>query len=251
MNFKQITSKLSILILIVFCQTSYAQRSVKRNISGEYKEFNEEKIIAEIKAARAKQNSEQQWKQINKNFWISKEGKIGFRTYKQLPNDSCEIFIEKVDDGVEREGRKVVFLDLTDKIDTATFIQVNEEFFKDKNTVYKLSFLDESFFIVSGVDANTFEVLNDCYYKDKFKIYTKFPEYLSEDFDDETFITSDNKYCLAVDKRHIYYYGRVTTIKSIKEGDDKERIKEMLSIIKELQSKLKNRQKAQGSQAGK
>lgn len=139
------------------------------------------------------------WEKLNCGLWINRNNDIGFKTSSSIYED---YFITKFGFNENPPLKHV--------IDTLTFHDLGNLYFKDKNHIYHYyPMLDGgSFYILDNVDYETFEVLGDCYARDKNNIY-EFRAGKLDSVDYSTFKTKEGLIdCLAKDKYGYISRGR-------------------------------------------
>ena len=114
-------------------------------------------------------NQATNWKKLKCGLYINKNAEIGFEDYKSSEKG---IIIEKYyithfgfNDFKEKSLKQI--------IDTATFRELGNTYYKDKNHIYHFYGMagGGQFYVFDKADYGTFEVLSDCYAKDKNSIY--------------------------------------------------------------------------------
>ncbi|MGX7668760.1 hypothetical protein [Flavobacterium pedocola] len=137
------------------------------------------------------------WRKTSYDLWISQNGKLAIKSFEVADDGTKEnIFIDQFPDGKS----------LNSIVDTLTFKNLGNYFYKDKNHVYKHYDMSDGghFLMVDGADPKTFIIISDCYAKDKTSVYCE--RYGRLDMVDyETFKTTDEIGCFAKDKNGYYF----------------------------------------------
>lgn len=185
------------------------------------------KKAAKLIAYNDSLNKTLQWKQVEDDLYINKNGELGIQAFRLLnpPDDGYVYYQTSLRDENKTPINKVV--------DAKTFKHIAGggfgAYYKDKNHIYHTFGTSggENFSVVKEADYATFKVIADCYAKDKNHVYDM-RDGLREDIDVKTFkmLEIDNR-CYAKDKNGYY------------EGTDKlteEQLKdpEMQKIVKKL-----------------
>lgn len=144
------------------------------------------------------------WKQLKCGLWKNKNGDIGFKTQRVVCSDGLII--------VEDYNTRFGFNEnpaLKEIIDTASFIELGNFYFKDKNHIYHHYAMSDggSFYIFEDADYQTFQILGDCYAKDKNHIFESRAGILTN-IDYASFKTkAGNAGCVAKDKNGYLIWG--------------------------------------------
>lgn len=160
----------------------------------------------EIKEKIMSYNKSLKWRKLNCGLWINKNNDIGFKTSRAFGEIEGKFIHE------DYYLTKFGFNEnppLEDIIDTLTFHNLGNLYYKDKNYIYHFySMIDGgSFYILDEADYETFEILGDCYARDKNHIY-EFRKGKLDSIDYSTFKTKEGlTNCLAKDKFGYITYG--------------------------------------------
>lgn len=150
-------------------------------------------------------NQSLKWKKLRCGLWINKNGDLGFKTNRVVRMEgriSVEDYITKF--GFNED------LPLKDIIDTLSFHELGNTYYKDKNHIYHSYAMTDggSFYIFEEADYATFEIVGDCYAKDKNHIY-EMRAGIMEDADHASFVSSKGLTgCHAKDKNAYYEWDR-------------------------------------------
>lgn len=172
-------------------------------------------------------NKSLQWKQVEDDLYINKDGELGIRAFRLLepPDDGYVYYQTCLRDEKNTPINKVVDAKTYKRIGGGGF----GAYYKDSKHIYHTFGTSggTNFSVVEEADYATFKIMDDCYGVDKNHVYDM-RDGIREDIDVKTFkvLEIDNK-CYAKDKNGYY------------EGTDKitdEQLKdtEMLEIIKKL-----------------
>lgn len=205
---------------------------------GDFKEYigwKSIKCTEEIEHERAKdlaqiyneQNKQMRWKELSCALWYSsKNNVLGFKTEKVISLDNwttTDFYITEIEDKP-----------LIQIVDTASFVSLGAEFYKDKNHIYEYYAMSGGGFFrfFRQADYASFEVLNDCYAKDARNIYTYRNGKIDADY--KTFITSTKDSinpCLAKDKYGYLWQGERLVHNDLKDSITQEQIRRFEQII--------------------
>lgn len=164
------------------------------------------------------------WKQLKCGLWKNKNGDIGFKTQRVVCSDG----LLSVEDYNTRFGFNEN-PSLKEIIDTTTFIELGNTYYKDKNHIYHHYAMSDggSFYIFEDADYQSFEILGDCYAKDKNHIFESRAGILTH-VDYATFKTkAGNSGCVAKDKIGYLIWGDRVKLEEIQD-------EVLLQAIKEL-----------------
>lgn len=166
---------------------------------------------------------QENWKELNCGLWINNNADIGFKDHKVIGMEgliSVEYYITKLG---FNEGEP-----LNKMIDTTTFRELGNTFYKDKNHIFHFYGMagGGSFYIFDKADYETFEILGDCYAKDKNHIF-EMRSGILENVDYKTFITKVGiSGCIAKDKNGYIIWGDRINLKEIDDDQLKKLIEE-------------------------
>jgi hypothetical protein len=155
-----------------------------------------------------------EWKLMNCGLWHNKLGEIGFKTNRVICSDGliiAETYITKFGFNENQP--------LKDIIDTLTFIELGNTYYKDKNHIYHHYSMSDggSFNIFEKADLETFQIIGDCYAKDKNHIFEMRTGVL-ENVDYATFKTKKGlSGCVAKDKNGYIIWGERINKNEIKD----------------------------------
>ncbi|UIR56811.1 DKNYY domain-containing protein [Sphingobacterium sp. SRCM116780] len=143
------------------------------------------------------------WRELKCGLWMNTKGDIGFKTSRVIAMDEDikyeDFYLTKFDFNEN--------LPLKGIIDTLTFKNLGNTFYKDKNNIYHYyGMSDGGSFYIFDADYATFEILGDCYAKDKNNIY-KMRDDGKSNLDYKTFKTITGPGCFAKDKNGYYSWG--------------------------------------------
>ena len=159
----------------------------------------EKEYYLEIKNEHDKIIKSQKWKKLKCGLFINKNGEIGFEDQRALKEGTFieTYYITKF--GFDENPT------LKNSIDTTTFRELGNTYYKDKNHIYHYYGMAHGgqFYVLNDVDYSTFEILGDCYAKDKNYIYEMRAGKL-DSIDYKTFKTVKNCGCFAKDKNGYY-----------------------------------------------
>jgi hypothetical protein len=164
------------------------------------------------------------WKQLKCGLWLNRNGDIGYKTQRVVCSDG----LMSVEDYITRFG----FDEnppLKDIIDTTSFVDLGNTFYKDKNHIYHHYAMSGggSFYIFEDADYQTFAILGDCYAKDKNHIFESRAGILTN-VDYASFKTkAGNAGCVAKDKNGYIIWGDRVKLEEIQD-------EVLLQAIKEL-----------------
>jgi hypothetical protein len=164
------------------------------------------------------------WKQLKCGLWLNRNGDIGYKTQRVVCSDG----LMSVEDYITRFG----FDEnppLKDIIDTTSFVDLGNTFYKDKNHIYHHYAMSGggSFYIFEDADYQTFAILGDCYAKDKKHIFESRAGILTN-VDYASFKTkAGNAGCVAKDKNGYIIWGDRVKLEEIQD-------EVLLQAIKEL-----------------
>jgi hypothetical protein len=164
------------------------------------------------------------WKQLKCGLWLNRNGDIGYKTQRVVCSDG----LMSVEDYITRFG----FDEnppLKDIIDTTSFVDLGNTFYKDKNHIYQHYAMSGggSFYIFEDADYQTFAILGDCYAKDKKHIFESRAGILTN-VDYASFKTkAGNAGCVAKDKNGYIIWGDRVKLEEIQD-------EVLLQAIKEL-----------------
>lgn len=143
------------------------------------------------------------WKLLNCGLWQNKNGEIGFKTNRVICSDGqviAENYITKF--GFNENPP------LKDIVDTATFNELGNTYYKDKNHIYHYYAMSDggSFNRFEKADHQTFQIIGDCYAKDKNYIFDLKGNKIDADY--KTFKTTNGlSGCVAKDKNGYFAWG--------------------------------------------
>jgi len=164
------------------------------------------------------------WKQLKCGLWENKLGEIGFKTSSVICSDGqviADAYITKF--GFDENPP------LKDIIDTTTFRELGNTYYKDKNHIYHHYGMSGggSFYIFEKADYETFQILGDCYAKDKNHIFEmRFGILTNVDY--KTFKTKKGLTgCVAKDKDGYIIWGERVNEKEIDDEYLKKSIEEL------------------------
>lgn len=172
-------------------------------------------------------NKSLQWKQVEDDLYINKDGELGIRSFRLLepPDDGYVYYQTCLRDEKSTPINKVVDAKTYKRIGGGGF----GAYYKDKNHIYHTFGTSggTNFSVVEEADYTTFKIIDDCCAKDKNHVYDM-RDGLREDIDVNTFkvLEIDNR-CYAKDKNG-YYEG------TRKFSDEQLKDPEMQEIIKKL-----------------
>lgn len=226
--------KNSYLTIITFLLATFVMSSMMIFIHANAKLIDENRnesalldIDPKCKANARKIDSTNQalnWKQLKCGLWLNKNGDIGYKTHRVVCSDG----LMSVDDYITRFG----FNEnppLKETIDTTTFIELGNTYYKDKNHIYQHYAMSDggSFYIFKDADYSTFHILGDCYAKDKNHVFESRAGILSH-VDYSSFKTkAGNSGCVAKDKNGYIIWGDRVLLSEIED-------KVLLQAINEL-----------------
>ena len=181
----------------------------------------ESQKLDKIKQSQDSLNTSQQWRSLNNGLWINKNGDIGLKDFRSLGEGSVpvEYYITKF--GFNEEG------DLKNTIDTATFQDLGNTYYKDKNHIYHFYAMagGGSFYIFEEADYETFQTMGDCYAKDKNHIYESRAGII-KNADYKTFVSKKGTGgCIAKDKNGYFNWDRRIDPKEMQNEDLQKLIK--------------------------
>lgn len=165
-----------------------------------------------------------EWKPLKCGLWQNKLGEIGFKTSRVICSDGqviADAYITKF--GFDENPP------LKDIIDTITFRELGNTYYKDKNHIYHHYGMSDggSFSIFEKADYETFQILGDCYAKDKNHIFEMRSGILSN-VDYTTFKTKKGLTgCVAKDKNGYLIWGERVKVNEIDDEHLKKSIKEL------------------------
>ncbi len=165
-----------------------------------------------------------EWKLLKCGLWQNKLGEIGFKTNRVICSDGqviAEDYITKF--GFDENPP------LKDIIDTATFRELGNTYYKDKNHIYHHYGMSGggSFYIFDKADYQSFQILGDCYAKDKNHIFEMRSGILNN-VDYKTFKTKNGLTgCVAKDKDGYIIWGERVNINEINDECLKKAIEEL------------------------
>lgn len=165
-----------------------------------------------------------EWRLLKCGLWQNKLGEIGFKTSRVICSDKQIIADDYITNFGFDENPP-----LKDIIDTTTFRELGNTYFKDKNHIYHFYGMSGggSFCIFEKADYETFEILGDCYAKDKNHIFEMRSGILSN-VDYETFKTKNGLTgCVAKDKDGYIIWGERISINDIDDEYLKKAIQEL------------------------
>lgn len=159
----------------------------------------EKNYYSEIKEENEKITKSQNWKRLKCGLFINKDGEIGFEDQRGLNEGMVSVTYYLTKFGFNENPT------LKSVIDTTTFRELGNTYYKDKNHIYHYYGMAHGgqFYIFDEVDYATFEILGDCYAKDKNNIYEMRAGKL-DSIDYKTFKTIKNCGCFAKDKNGYY-----------------------------------------------
>ena len=164
------------------------------------------------------------WKQLKCGLWLNKNGDIAYKTQRVVCSDG----LMSVEDYITRFGFNENSA-LKEIIDTTTFIELGNTYYKDKKHIYHHYAMSGggSFYIFEDADYQTFEILGDCYAKDKNHIFESRAGILTH-VDYATFKTKAGiSGCVAKDKNGYMMWGDRVKLEEIQD-------EVLLQAIKEL-----------------
>ena len=175
-----------------------------------------------IKAKHDKIIKSQNWKKLRDGLFINKNGEIGFEDQRALNEGilSETYYITKFGFNENPTLKSI--------IDTATFTELGNTYYKDKNNIYHYYGMayGGKFHILENVDYKSFQILGDCYAKDKNNIYEMRAGKL-DSVDYKTFKTIRNCGCFAKDKNGYYSWDSKISKEYYEEKYIKEAIKKL------------------------
>lgn len=182
--------------------------------------------LLSIKRKMDSTNIELQWKKLDCGLWVNKNKELGYKSSRVIGMEgmvSGDYYVTKFG---WNEGEH-----LNTVIDTTTFKQIGNTFFKDKNNIYHTYAMicGESFYIYDIADYKTFEIIGDCYAKDKNHIYIERKGNVDIDtiVDFKTFTSIKGIGCFAKDKNNYYHWDYIIPEKEM----NREYIKEVLNKL--------------------
>lgn len=204
------------LLLLVACNNGENQQ-MNGPVSSETKNgsnTNQSEKIRECEEIIRKRDSINEslgWKLLKCGLWINKKGEFGFKTLTTVCSERhiADRYITSLDENKA----------LRDVIDTNTFKEIGDNFFKDKNHIYHHYSMAEggNFYIFDKADYKTFEVLNDCYARDKYHIFES-QNGIMENVDYATFKTIKGLgACVAKDKYGYFIWNDRVKINEVKD----------------------------------
>lgn len=184
----------------------------------------EDEYYARIKEYNDSINKSLNWKKLRCGLFINKNGELGFEDKRAL-NEGKILETYYLTKFGFNEGPT-----LASVIDTTTFKELGNTYYKDKNHIYHYYGMAHGgqFYIFEEVDYPTFEILGDCYAKDKNNIYEMRAGKL-DSIDYKTFRTVKNCGCFAKDKSGYYKWDS----KIDKENYNDEYVKEAIKKLNE------------------
>lgn len=176
-----------------------------------------------IKNNRERITTSLQWKKLRCGLYINKNGVLGFKDYRVIGSERLvteEYYITKL--GFD-EGKPLQAI-----IDTATFYELGNTYYKDKDHIYHFYGMagGGSFYIFDEADYTTFEILGDCYARDKNSIYEMRSGKL-DSVDYHTFKSILGQGCYAKDKNGYYSWGTKIEERFLNDSEVKEVIKKL------------------------
>lgn len=168
-------------------------------------------------------NPSLEWKLLKCGLWQNKLGEIGFKTNRVICSDGqviAEAYITKF--GFDENPP------LKDIIDTTTFRELGNTYYKDKNHIYHHYGMSDggSFYIFEKADYQTFQILGDCYAKDKNHIF-EIRSGILTNVDYKTFKTKKGfTGCVAKDKDGYIIWGERVNVSEIDDEYLKKAIEE-------------------------
>jgi len=167
------------------------------------------------------------WRKLKCGLWTNTKGDIGFKTSRVI---AMEEEVETEDFYLTKFGFNENPA-LKDVIDTLTFRELGNTFYKDKNNIYHhYGMSDGGSFYIFDADYATFEVLGDCYAKDKNKIYEIRDDGKPDRLDYKTFKTITGPGCFSKDKNGYYSWGSKIKDEDLNEAEIKAAIKKLDEI---------------------
>ena len=166
---------------------------------------------------------QENWRKLKCGLWINKNNEIGLKDYQTIGANgivSREYFLTSF--GYNRDKP------LNKTIDTTTFRELGNTFYKDKNHIYHFYAMagGGNFYIFEEADYQTFEILSDCYAKDKNHIY-EMRSGIIENVDYKSFVTKKNiEGCIAKDKNGFLIWGDRINVNEIEDEVLKKEIRE-------------------------
>lgn len=166
-----------------------------------------------------------EWKLLKCGLWQNKLGEIGFKTNRVICSDGLVIAEAYITKFGFNENQP-----LKDIIDTTTFRELGNTYYKDKNHIYHHYGMSDggSFYIFEKADYQTFQILGDCYAKDKDHIFEMRSGILT-DVDYKTFKTKKGLTagCVAKDKDGYIIWGERVSVNEIDDEYLKKAIEEL------------------------
>ncbi|WP_395768916.1 DKNYY domain-containing protein [Aquirufa sp.] len=165
-----------------------------------------------------------EWKLLKCGLWQNKYGEIGFKTHSVICSDGqviAETYITKFGFNENPPLKNI--------IDTATFRELGNTFYKDKNHIYHHYSMSDggSFYVFDKADYQTFQILGDCYAKDKNHIFEMRAGIL-KNVDYKTFKTKKGLTgCVAKDKNGFIIWGERVKIDEIEDEYLKRAVQEL------------------------
>ena len=110
-----------------------------------------------------------QWRPIKGGLYLNNKKEVGYKISvgvgQEAKDGNIDIYMTKLDDGESTPLNKI--------IDTATFKNINNAFYKDKNHVYRYYGMvyGGTFNIYEEGDPKSFKSLGRCYARDKNHVY--------------------------------------------------------------------------------
>ena len=146
------------------------------------------------------------WQQVEGRIYINSEDQLGFATNPDLigmtsiePGERCKnVYLTTIGSNYETS--------LNEVIDTASFVDLNATFFKDKNFIYRYHPMCEGGYLLKfSSDTSNFRILNSCYSVHDTAIWYYMGKIVNADLN--TFEFSETYACLAKDKNGYIEFG--------------------------------------------
>lgn len=161
------------------------------------------------------------------NLYRDQLGNIGFKTIDNSdPRNPIDRFVTTVWDAnpndSNNDGGK---MEMKDVIDTASFVELEGIYYKDKNHFYVYNQMSDggTFAVINNIDVKTFVVIHPLYAKDKNQIY--YGSSIIKEADPKSFkpllkAPDSLTWYTAKDKNHFYYFGAIVNPEDIQLNKD-------------------------------
>jgi hypothetical protein len=161
------------------------------------------KVRTERENNQKSKNDDLDWKLTSYGLWKSKNGDLAIKAKEEIGEGE---YIDRYITHICCEGDEIIKI-----IDTLTFQDLGNSFYKDKNNVYAHFEMSDggTFSIVENADLETFEVIGSCYAKDKKTIYALGAREMNN-IDYRTFKTCNDCGCISKDKNGYYFWDEKT-----------------------------------------